>query len=218
MYTAESEAIMIVQLIHELIVFLFPKDCFEELILKFNIFNSKFDDVLCAFFAFFIVLVSMSHALGVNVAEKPGIGTSWSSKSFFVGFSSSDEDGERMSPVPFEFVEGELDLSLLLPSEVVLADSDDGFDFLSVLCFLFLFDGPGLQALENYRNKSTGQLSAITFSLLLLGSLARIFTSIQETGDPVIIMQYAVSSAMNAIICWQIYAYWGRRMPLKKTE
>ncbi|CDW54084.1 Mannose-P-dolichol utilization defect 1 protein [Trichuris trichiura] len=96
--------------------------------------------------------------------------------------------------------------------------SDDLVTVFQTLSILLVLSARGLQALENYRNQSTGQLSAITFSLLLLGSVARIFTSVQETGDPVIIMQYAVSSVMNAIICWQIYAYWGRRMPLKKTE
>uniref|UniRef100_A0A1I8FAD5 DUF805 domain-containing protein n=1 Tax=Macrostomum lignano TaxID=282301 RepID=A0A1I8FAD5_9PLAT len=38
------------------------------------------------------------------------------------------------------------------------------------------------QAWYNYRNSSTGQLSLITCLLLFLGSVARIFTSVQETG------------------------------------
>ena len=46
--------------------------------------------------------------------------------------------------------------------------------------------GKLIQAATNYKNGHTGQLSAITVFLLTAGSLARIFTSIQETGDQVI--------------------------------
>ena len=45
--------------------------------------------------------------------------------------------------------------------------------------------GKLIQAITNYKNGHTGQLSAITVFLLTLGSLARIFTSIQDTGDQV---------------------------------
>ena len=45
--------------------------------------------------------------------------------------------------------------------------------------------GKLIQAATNYKNGHTGQLSAITVFLLTAGSLARIFTSIQETGDQV---------------------------------
>ncbi|PIK37806.1 putative mannose-P-dolichol utilization defect 1 protein [Apostichopus japonicus] len=40
-----------------------------------------------------------------------------------------------------------------------------------------------IQAQTNYRNGHTGQLSGITVFLLTAGSYARIFTTIQETGD-----------------------------------
>jgi mannose-P-dolichol utilization defect protein 1 len=39
--------------------------------------------------------------------------------------------------------------------------------------------GKMIQAISNYRQGHTGQLSAITVFLLAAGSLARIFTSIQ---------------------------------------
>ncbi|XP_062994733.1 mannose-P-dolichol utilization defect 1 protein [Elgaria multicarinata webbii] len=65
-----------------------------------------------------------------------------------------------------------------------------------------------LQAATNYRNGHTGQLSAITASLLFAGSLARIFTSIQETGDPLMALTYVVSSACNGIIMAQLMYYW----------
>ena len=45
--------------------------------------------------------------------------------------------------------------------------------------------GKLIQVMTNYNNGHTGQLSAVTVFLLTLGSLARIFTSIQDTGDQV---------------------------------
>nr|XP_008175524.1 mannose-P-dolichol utilization defect 1 protein [Chrysemys picta bellii] len=65
-----------------------------------------------------------------------------------------------------------------------------------------------LQAATNYRNGHTGQLSAVTVFLLLGGSLARIFTSIQETGDPLMALTYVVSSVCNGIIAGQLLYYW----------
>ena len=44
--------------------------------------------------------------------------------------------------------------------------------------------------------------------MLLGGSLARIFTSIQETGDPTIIYTYLAASGVNALIAFQMLWYW----------
>ena len=60
------------------------------------------------------------------------------------------------------------------------------------------------QAWGNFRNGSTGQLSAITVFLIFSGSIARIFTSIQETGDQLVIMNYVVASVCNGIIAFQV--------------
>uniref|UniRef100_A0A182NTZ1 Mannose-P-dolichol utilization defect 1 protein homolog n=1 Tax=Anopheles dirus TaxID=7168 RepID=A0A182NTZ1_9DIPT len=64
------------------------------------------------------------------------------------------------------------------------------------------------QAFTNYRNGSTGQLSAVTCFMLLAGSLARIFTSIQETGDQMMIITYGSSSFANLVIALQVLYYW----------
>lgn len=74
------------------------------------------------------------------------------------------------------------------------------------------------QAWTNYRNGNTGQLSAITCFLLFFGSLARIFTSIQETGDSMLIFTYCVSTVSNGVIVAQLLWYWnidvdGKKLP-----
>ncbi|XP_012064579.1 PREDICTED: mannose-P-dolichol utilization defect 1 protein homolog [Atta cephalotes] len=65
-----------------------------------------------------------------------------------------------------------------------------------------------MQAYTNYSNGSTGQLSAVTCLLLFFGSLARIFTSIQETGDTTMILMYVCSTLANAVIVTQLFYYW----------
>ncbi|CAI9736594.1 Hypothetical predicted protein [Octopus vulgaris] len=65
-----------------------------------------------------------------------------------------------------------------------------------------------LQAFENYKNQSTGQLSAITIFLLFAGALARIFTSMQETGDSLLMTTFIVSASLNGLIAFQLLYYW----------
>merc|ERR1712111_333480 len=68
--------------------------------------------------------------------------------------------------------------------------------------------GKMIQAGTNFSNGHTGQLSAVTVFLLTAGSLARIFTSIQETGDKVMVMTFIASSAVNVILALQVLYYW----------
>jgi len=69
-----------------------------------------------------------------------------------------------------------------------------------------------LQAVTNYRNQSTGQLSAVTIFLLFFGALARIFTSIQETGDTVVIATFVAASFANGLIAFQVLYYWNSKI------
>lgn len=75
-----------------------------------------------------------------------------------------------------------------------------------------------LQAYTNYKNGNTGQLSAVTLLLLFLGSLARIFTSVQETGDNMVIITHSSSAFVNSILVIQLFYYWEVDIARKKTE
>ncbi|XP_046318030.1 mannose-P-dolichol utilization defect 1 protein isoform X2 [Marmota monax] len=78
--------------------------------------------------------------------------------------------------------------------------------------------GKLLQAATNYHNGHTGQLSAITVFLLFGGSLARIFTSIQETGDLLMAGIFVISSLCNGLIAAQVLFYWNAKPPHKKKK
>lgn len=71
------------------------------------------------------------------------------------------------------------------------------------------------QAKTNYLNKSTGQLSLMTFNMILWGSLARIFTSLQETSDSMMITIFVINTLGAGVIVGQILYYKSGRV---KTE
>ena len=48
-------------------------------------------------------------------------------------------------------------------------------------------------------------------TLLFLGSLARIFTSIQETGDTTLIVTFIATSIANGLIFAQVLFYWNAK-------
>jgi len=75
-----------------------------------------------------------------------------------------------------------------------------------------------IQAMSNYRQGSTGQLSAVTTFLLLGGALARIFTSIQETGDTMLVVTFVASAVANAIIACQMLYYWNSSSETAKKK
>lgn len=86
------------------------------------------------------------------------------------------------------------------------------------LNILFLATSRLIQIVANFRNGHTGQLSFIMVLLLFLGAVARIFTTIQETGDKVLLMTFLVSATLNATLTLQVLYYWSVKPDLKKKE
>ncbi|GAB0201193.1 mannose-P-dolichol utilization defect 1 protein [Grus japonensis] len=75
-----------------------------------------------------------------------------------------------------------------------------------------------LQAAANCRQGHTGQLSGVTTGLLLGGALARVFTSIQETGDALLALTFAASAACNGLLLAQLLYYGGGPSPRPKGD
>lgn len=77
------------------------------------------------------------------------------------------------------------------------------------------------QITYSFRTKYTGSLSAFTFLLNIGGGLARVFTTITETKDPLLIMTYSYSIFLNSIVLIQIFMYGsnkGEVHPEKKKQ
>jgi len=60
------------------------------------------------------------------------------------------------------------------------------------------------QIYENYKNGDTGALSATTFFMQCAGSLARVFTTLQQTGDLIALVGYSTAAFLNGVIFFQI--------------
>eukprot|EP01122_Echinamoeba_exundans_P008151 TRINITY_DN2654_c0_g1_i2.p1 TRINITY_DN2654_c0_g1~~TRINITY_DN2654_c0_g1_i2.p1 ORF type:complete len:169 (+),score=51.99 TRINITY_DN2654_c0_g1_i2:468-974(+) len=73
------------------------------------------------------------------------------------------------------------------------------------------------QAYTNWKTKSTGKLALITFLLNFAGSVARIFTTIQEVNDPIVLAGYISGAVLNGLILAQILIY-GDRAGAKKKD
>ncbi|CAG8463616.1 14883_t:CDS:1 [Cetraspora pellucida] len=75
------------------------------------------------------------------------------------------------------------------------------------------------QIFTNYKNGSTGQLSAFAVFGFTLGSLARIFTTLTEVDDNIILVGFLLTSICNCILTGQMIYYWDvESMMLDKKE
>ncbi|KAI9825904.1 MAG: hypothetical protein M1832_000845 [Thelocarpon impressellum] len=59
-----------------------------------------------------------------------------------------------------------------------------------------------------WRAGGTGQLSAFAVFNFLLGSAARVFTTLQEVDDPLILYGFVAGFALNAVLAGQMVYYW----------
>ncbi|CCI10102.1 unnamed protein product [Albugo candida] len=64
------------------------------------------------------------------------------------------------------------------------------------------------QVYTNYKHGHTGQLAFLTLLLNFGGSLARLFTTLQETGDLLQLTGYGVAICLNGILVFQVILYW----------
>ncbi|KAF2085171.1 monosaccharide-P-dolichol utilization protein [Saccharata proteae CBS 121410] len=64
------------------------------------------------------------------------------------------------------------------------------------------------QILTIWKEGGTGQLSAFAVFNYLLGSLSRIFTTLQEVDDPLILYGFVAGFVLNAVLAAQMVYYW----------
>ncbi|KAH7126857.1 hypothetical protein B0J11DRAFT_287828 [Dendryphion nanum] len=64
------------------------------------------------------------------------------------------------------------------------------------------------QILTVWQQGGTGQLSAFAVINYLLGSLSRIFTTLQEVPDPLILYGFIAGFILNAVLAVQVIWYW----------
>lgn len=74
------------------------------------------------------------------------------------------------------------------------------------------------QIITNFREGQTGQLALITLVLNFGGSVARTFTTLQETGDMYQLAGFAVSLVLNGALIFQVLYYWNATNRLLRKE
>lgn len=74
----------------------------------------------------------------------------------------------------------------------------------------------GSQVAETFSVKHTGNLSIVTTTMNLVGSLIRILTTLKETGDMVVLSGYLLSGSLSFIMFVQYWLYWGRTTEIAK--
>ncbi|KYK57556.1 polyketide synthase [Drechmeria coniospora] len=103
-------------------------------------------------------------------------------------------------------------LAVLFGSAAVLFSQS----FLDMRTLSFLQAGAGLlgvasklpQILAIYQQGGTGQLSAFAVFNYLAGSLSRIFTTLQEVDDKLILYGFISGFVLNAVLAMQMVYYW----------
>lgn len=65
------------------------------------------------------------------------------------------------------------------------------------------------QIASNYSARSTGQLSAFAVIANILGCLARVFTTLTEVQDQLVLWGFLIASVLNIVIGVQMWMYWG---------
>lgn len=73
------------------------------------------------------------------------------------------------------------------------------------------------QIYTNFANKSTGKLSTFSVVNYLAGSLARVFTTLQEVNDPKILASFGAGAVLNLILMLQVIVYWNNK-PKKVSQ
>ena len=66
------------------------------------------------------------------------------------------------------------------------------------------------QILQNYRARSTGQLSTFAVGSQVIGCLARLFTTATEVGDPILLFGFVLALVLNVVLGAQMWMYWGQ--------
>ena len=74
------------------------------------------------------------------------------------------------------------------------------------------------QIRQNFRSKSTGQLSAFAVISQIAGCLARLFTTATEVGDSLVSVGFALALLLNIILGVQLWIYWGNSGDLRLGE
>ncbi|KAG2227098.1 hypothetical protein INT45_003828 [Circinella minor] len=74
------------------------------------------------------------------------------------------------------------------------------------------------QIYTNFANKSTGQLSVFAVVTYFAGTAARVFTTMTELDDPLMLYGNMLACVLNGILLIQVLLYWGKKLDEEKPR
>ncbi|TNV74093.1 hypothetical protein FGO68_gene5434 [Halteria grandinella] len=104
--------------------------------------------------------------------------------------------------------------SYLLLSNKYLSDAHWSIVAKTNIILLILSRLP--QILVNFRNRSTGQLSFVSFLLSFAGYIARLTTVLIETDDILYKLQYVTGTTLTGVLIAQFLLYWNNNGQIKR--
>uniref|UniRef100_A0A7E4VUX1 Mannose-P-dolichol utilization defect 1 protein homolog n=1 Tax=Panagrellus redivivus TaxID=6233 RepID=A0A7E4VUX1_PANRE len=248
--SSHKMAALIKEQFHNALHFIFPQNCFEELLVNFNFLHEKCVPLVAsrciglaitagAMFLFVPQILKIQQARsaeGISLTAMllgllPAVAMcAYSYESNFVFSQYGDSVFvviqmaiivcqilyySEYSAYAFAFGSGFWALSLAIlyhwiPFSVILGLQTSGIFFMIV--------SKGIQINTNYQAQSTGQLAFITVLLQFGGCLARIFTSLTETDDKLVLATFIAATVMNGIIFLQFFLYKNKAKKVKKAQ
>jgi len=225
---------------HQAMHYIFPGNCFEELIVRFNITHQKcFPLVLSRLLGVAITLGSsfllVPQILKIHSA-KSGRGISlWAQ---VLGLLAAAANAAYSYEKGFVFGQWGDTLFVAIQMIVIIMQilwhsGAQAYSFaflawcwcatmgityhyvpmhvlegLQAVAIPIIFVSKGIQVIQNYNQRSTGQLSVLSVGMQFAGCIARVFTSLQEAaGDWLVLAPYLMAGALNGIIFAQIFYY-----------
>ena len=85
--------------------------------------------------------------------------------------------------------------------------TEEFWSLVPLLYTVFSVTGKLAQIQENFTNKSTGNLSFFTNFVTFLGSASRVFTTLAELNDNVLLLSYVVGGVLKGVIVSQFFTY-----------
>ncbi|KAH7711493.1 PQ loop repeat family protein [Aphelenchoides avenae] len=235
---------------HNALHFVFPKNCFEELLIKFNVFHQECVPMVTSRLLGLAITGGSMFVLIPQIlkvfAAKSGVGISLAAQ--LLALVAAGATSAYSYEKGFVFSQWGDSLFMTLQTMVLIMQilhygGSTAYAFAFMACCWSLsmavayhhvpigvlttlqaavipivIASKGIQIAENWRNKSTGQLSLISVSMQFGGCLARVFTSIQETGDELVIASFVIAGLLNGIIFAQIFLYWDNAPQRRKKR
>ncbi|XP_020614752.1 mannose-P-dolichol utilization defect 1 protein-like isoform X2 [Orbicella faveolata] len=211
-----------------LVLYIIPKYCHDEFFVDLNFFHAKLPQIIkvlrassvegLSLLSFITELTTMTGTFSYSSARGFPFST-WGESLFkaiqtcFLVMLFFYYSSRPLAAVLFPFLYGAIVyvvLSGLTPIAVLVQ--------LVSLNILFLSISRVSQIATNFRNGHTGQLSFVMVVMLLFNHAARIFTTLQETGDKYMLVTFIISTIFNVTMVTQILYYWNVNIDEQKKR